>query len=108
MTDEELNEIINALKKKALGNTIETTTEQYEKNKDTKKMELVDKTIKKVQNDIDTQACIKLIDIEYKKRELEKPTNEYENMTDEQLRIEKQRLLALLFEENKNEYHKTK
>lgn len=95
MRDEELNELINALKEKALGNIITQTIEQYKKDEQGNDV-LSDRTIKKIANDIDTQACIKLIDIELKRRELEKNQDKYENLTDEELEAEKQRLLKEL------------
>lgn len=100
MPDEELNKLINALKEKALGNIIITTIEQYKKDEQGNDI-LSDRTIKKIANDIDTQACIKLIDIELKRRELEKNKNIYDDMTDEQLEEEKQRLLKELAFSNK-------
>lgn len=96
MTDEEFQSLINALKQKALGNAIEQVVETWKKN-DKGKMELTDKTVKKIMNDIDTQASIKLIDIELKRREIEQNRSMYDEMTDEQLEQEKQRLLKELF-----------
>lgn len=95
MSDEEFNEIIEKLKEKALGNVIENVVETYKKNENGK-MILDNKTIKKIKNEIDTQACIKLIDIELKRREIERTQNIYENMSDEELENEKQRLLKEL------------
>ena len=54
------------------------------------------KTIKKIQNDIDTQACIKLIDLELKRREIERELNPYEQLNDEELQREKKRLFKEL------------
>lgn len=99
MSDNELNKLIEALKEKALGNIITQTIEQYKKD-DKGNDILSDRTIKKIANDIDTQACIKLIDIELKRRELE-AKNEFEALTDEQLEQEKQRLLKELAFSNK-------
>lgn len=95
MSDEEFNEIIEKLKEKALGNVIENVVETYKKNENGK-MILDNKTIKKIKNEIDTQACIKLIDIELKRREIERTQNIYENMSDEELENEKQRLIKEL------------
>jgi hypothetical protein len=100
MLDEEFKELIDALKTKALGNTIEQTTETWEKDKDTNKMKLTGKVVKKISYDIDTQACIKLIDIELKQRELDKSQDKYSQMSDEELQAEKTRLLKKLHEES--------
>ena len=96
MTNEEFDELTNALKTKALGNTIEQTTETWEKDKETNKMKLTGKVVKKISYDIDTQACIKLIDLELKQRELEKNQDIYSQMSDEELQAEKMRLLREL------------
>ena len=98
MTDPEFETLTEALKTKALGNTIEQTTETWEKDKDTGKMKITGKVIKKISYDIDTQACIKLIDLELKRREIEKNQNIYEQMSDEELQEEKRRLLLELKE----------
>lgn len=98
MTNEEFEELTNALKTKALGNTIEQTTETWEKDKDTGKMKITGKVVKKISYDIDTQACIKLIDLELKQRELDKNFDKYSQMTDEELQAEKMRLLKELRE----------
>lgn len=102
MTNEEFEELTNALKTKALGNTIEQTTETWEKDKDTGKMKITGKVIKKISYDIDTQACIKLIDLELKQRELDKNLDKYSQMTDEELQAEKMRLLRELREAEEN------
>lgn len=99
MLDEEFNQLLNALKTKALGNTIEQTTETWEKDKETNKMKLTGKITKKISYDIDTQACIKLVDLELKQRELDKNQDKYSQMSDEELQAEKIRLLKLLKEE---------
>ena len=98
MTNEEFEELTNALKTKALGNTIEQTTETWEKDKDTGKMKITGKVVKKISYDIDTQACIKLIDLELKQRELDKNLDKYSHMSDEELQAEKMRLLRELRE----------
>lgn len=103
MLDEEFKELIDALKTKALGNTIEQTTETWEKDKDTNKMKLTGKVVKKISYDIDTQACIKLIDIELKQRELDKNQDKYSQMSDEELQAEKIRLLKELKEHEERE-----
>lgn len=100
MLDEELDELIEALKQKALGNIVTQTIEQFKKDDNGNDI-LSDRTIKKIANDIDTQACIKLIDIELKRREFDKNKDYYENLTDEQLEQEKQRLLKELAFSNK-------
>lgn len=94
MTDEQLDEIIEKLREKALGNVIENVVETYKKNENGK-LVLDNKTMKKIKNEIDTQACIKLIDIELKRREIENK-NDYEKLTDEELEREKIRLLKEL------------
>lgn len=94
MTDEQLDEIIEKLREKALGNVIENVVETYKKNENGK-LVLDNKTLKKIKNEIDTQACIKLIDIELKRREIENK-NDYNKLTDEELEEEKQRLLREL------------
>ena len=96
MTNEEFEKLTKALETKALGNTIEQTTETWEKDNETGKMKLTGKIVKKISYDIDTQACIKLIDLELKRRELEKNQDIYETMSDEELQAEKQRLLQEL------------
>ena len=57
------------------------------------------------QNDIDTSACIKLIDLELKRREIERDKEPYADLSDEELEQERQRLLAELqtqaFSDNK-------
>ena len=98
MTNEEFEELTKALKTKALGNTIEQTTETWEKDKDTGKMKITGKVVKKISYDIDTQACIKLIDLELKQRELDKNLDKYSHMSDEELQAEKMRLLRELRE----------
>ena len=102
MTSEEFEELTNALKTKALGNTIEQTTETWEKDKETGKMKITGKVVKKISYDIDTQACIKLIDLELKQRELDKNLDKYSQMTDEELQDEKIRLLRELREAEEN------
>ena len=94
MTDEQLDEIIEKLREKALGNVIENVVETYKKNENGK-LVLDNKTLKKIKNEIDTQACIKLIDIELKRREIDNK-NDYQKLTDEELEAEKQRLLQEL------------
>lgn len=94
MTDEQLDEIIEKLREKALGNVIENVVETYKKNENGK-LVLDNKTMKKIKNEIDTQACIKLIDIELKRREIDNK-NDYQKLTDEELEAEKQRLLQEL------------
>ncbi len=101
MSEEEFSELLKALNTKALGNTIEVATETWERDKETGKEILTGRVVKKTTFDIDTQACIKLIDIEMKRREQEKEFNPYEKLTDEQLEAEKQRLLKELWEEEK-------
>lgn len=96
MSEEEFNNLLKALNDKALGNTIETSTETWELDKETKKMKLVGKTTKKISYDIDTQACIKLIDLELKRRELDRNQDKYSQMSDEELEKEKIRLLKEL------------
>lgn len=96
MTNEEFEKITKALEEKALGNTIEQTTETWEKDKDTGKMKITSKVVKKISYDIDTQACIKLIDLELKQREMRQNENQFEQMTDKELEKEKIRLLKLL------------
>lgn len=104
MDDQEFNALIEALKTKALGNVVTTTIEQYKKDNEGNDI-LSDRTIKKILNDIDTQACIKLIDIELKRREIEKDREPYAELNDEELEQERQRLLAELnkvaFSDNK-------
>lgn len=95
MDDQEFNALIEALKTKALGNVVTTTIEQYKKDNEGNDI-LSDRTIKKIMNDIDTQACIKLIDIELKRRELERNTDPYAELSDEELEQERQRMLAEL------------
>ena len=95
MTNEQFDEILEKLREKALGNTIENIVETYKKNEDGK-LVLDNKTLKKIKNEIDTQACIKLIDIELKKRELEREMNPLEQLSDEELEHEKQRIIAEL------------
>lgn len=102
MTDEEFNKLIDALKQKALGNVIENVVETYKKNEDGK-MILDNKTLKKIKNEIDTQACIKLIDIELKRREMERNVNEFDNLSDEELERRKQELISKLKQELKEE-----
>lgn len=102
MTDEEFNKLIDALKQKALGNVIENVVETYKKNEDGK-MILDNKTLKKIKNEIDTQACIKLIDIELKRREMERNINEFDNLSDEELERRKQELISKLKQELKEE-----
>lgn len=102
MLDEEFDKLIDALKSKALGNVVENVVETYKKNEDGK-MILDNKTIKKIKNEIDTQACIKLIDIELKRREMERKVNQFDNMSDEQLEEEKQKLIAELKAELREE-----
>lgn len=94
MTDQQLNDLIEALRQKALGNIVEKTIENY--TTENGKNELTNKTITKIKNDIDTQACIKLIDIELKRREIERGNDNLEKMTDQELEQEKQRLLREL------------
>lgn len=94
MTDQQLNDLIEALRQKALGNIVEKTIENY--TTENGKNELTNKTITKIKNDIDTQACIKLIDIELKRREIERENDNLEKMTDQELEQEKQRLLREL------------
>lgn len=94
MTDQQLNDLIEALRQKALGNIVEKTIENY--TTENGKNELTNKTITKIKNDIDTQACIKLIDIELKRREIERENDNLEKMTDDELEQEKQRLLREL------------
>ena len=98
MPDEEFNQLLEALKSKALGNEQETTTETYERDKETGKMKLASKKTIKTKNEIDTQACVKIIDIETKRREKEAELNKtgIEAMSDEELEAEKQRLLKML------------
>jgi hypothetical protein len=102
MLDEEFDNLINALKTKALGNVVENVVETYKKNEDGK-MILDNKTIKKIKNEIDTQACIKLIDIELKRREMERKVNAYDNMSEEELEEEKQKLINQLKAELREE-----
>lgn len=102
MTDEEFNKLIDALKQKALGNVIENVVETYKKNEEGK-MVLDNKTLKKIKNEIDTQACIKLIDIELKRREMERNFNEFDNLSDEELEAKKQELISKLKQELKEE-----
>ena len=66
-------------------------------------MILDNKTIKKIKNEIDTQACIKLIDIELKRREMERKVNAYDNMSEEELEEEKQKLINQLKAELREE-----
>lgn len=94
MTDQQLNDLIEALRQKALGNIVEKTIENY--TTENGKNELTNKTITRIKNDIDTQACIKLIDIELKRREIERGNDNLEKMTDQELEQEKQRLLREL------------
>ena len=94
MNEKDFDKIINALKIKALGNVITITTEEYKEESGQK--ELKNKTIKKIQNDIDTQACIKLIDLELKRREIERENNPYDNLSDKELEQEKKRLFKEL------------
>ena len=95
MTDAEFNSLIDALKQKALGNVIENVVETYKKNEDGD-LVLDNKTLKKIKNEIDTQACIKLIDIELKRREMERNNNDFEKMSDEELELKKQELIREL------------
>lgn len=97
MDDNQFNALINALKEKALGNVIENIIETYHLTKEGIE-ELDSKTIKRIKNDIDTQACIKLIDIELKRRELEKDEKEeeFEKMTDDELLAEAERIFKQL------------
>lgn len=99
MTDQEFNLIIDKLKEKAVGNVIENVVETY-KQDEKGKQTLENRVVKKIFNEIDTQACIKLIDIELKRREIEK--SEYETMSDEELEKRRQELI----EELKNEIEK--
>ena len=66
-------------------------------------MILDNKTLKKIKNEIDTQACIKLIDIELKRREMERNVNEFDNLSDEELERRKQELISKLKQELKEE-----
>lgn len=99
MTDQEFNLIIDKLKEKAVGNVIENVVETYRQDEKGKQT-LENRVVKKIFNEIDTQACIKLIDIELKRREIEK--SEYETMSDEELEKRRQELI----EELKNEIEK--
>lgn len=101
MTNEQFDEILEKLREKALGNTIENVVETYKKNADGD-LVLDNKTLKKIKNEIDTQACIKLIDIELKKRELEKELNPLEKLSDEELERRKQNLIAELRKQIEN------
>lgn len=105
MTDEEYNNLLEALKSKALGNESETTTEIYERDKETGKMKLHSKKTIRTKNEIDTSACVKMIDIETKRREKEESKEtDYNSWTDEELEAEKQRLLKQLKEENQTAF----
>ena len=97
MDDNQFNALINALKEKALGNVIENVIETYHLTEEGIE-ELDSKTIKRIKNDIDTQACIKLIDIELKRRELEKDEKdqEFEKMTNDELLAEAERIYKQL------------
>ena len=97
MDDNQFNALINALKEKALGNVIENIIETYHLTEEGIE-ELDSKTIKRIKNDIDTQACIKLIDIELKRRELEKDEKdeEFEKMTNDELLAEAERIYKQL------------
>lgn len=76
------SELIEALRKKALGNEITTINEEYGQN-EKGELILVKKTQKTTKNDIDTTALIKLLEIEEKKHEDE--LNELRNKTDAEL-----------------------
>ena len=75
---------------------------EWEKDKETGKMKITGKVVKKISYDIDTQACIKLIDLELKQRELDKNLDKYSHMSDEELQAEKMRLLRELREAEEN------
>lgn len=77
-----IEEYISALKKKALGNEITTVVEDFVEN-DKGKLELVKKTQKTTKNDIDTQALLKLIEIEEKQKQTE--FDELKNLSDDEL-----------------------
>lgn len=98
MTDAEFNQLIDKLREKALGNTIQTIIEQYSTN-EKGEQKLDNRTLKKIVNDIDTQACIKLIDLELKRREIERNRDWLEEMTDEELELERIRLIKELAEQ---------
>lgn len=77
-----LDEYMSALKKKALGNEITTIIEDFAENE---KGELipVKKQQKTTKNDIDTQALLKLIDIEEKANQ--KKYDELKDLSDNEL-----------------------
>ncbi len=77
-----LDKLLKALEIKALGNEITTTKEETLINdKGEQNGKKITKTT--IKNDIDTSACIKLIDIELKKQESEK--ERLQSMSDEEL-----------------------
>ena len=85
---------------------IEKEISKHSKNSDVQSKVAVinfNKALKKIKNEIDTQACIKLIDIELKRREMERKVNAYDNMSEEELEEEKQKLINQLKAELREE-----
>lgn len=89
------NDLIRALTKKALGNEIVIITEEQIFDEEGKPIGKPKKTIKTTKNDIDTSACLKLLDIEERKREGEKITN----LSDDELQKKKEQLIIKLMQE---------
>lgn len=79
------DDLITALTKKALGNEITIITEEKTFDENGKLLGNPKKTIKSTKNDIDTSACLKLLEIEERKRECQKIAN----LSDEELQKRK-------------------
>lgn len=75
--------LIEALRKKALGNEITTIVEDFAEN-EKGKLVSVKKQQKTTKNDIDTQALLKLIELEEK--EEQKEFDALKELSDEELR----------------------
>lgn len=75
-------QLINALEKKALGNKIDIINEEYTQNEKGDFI-LTKRTKKTTENDIDTSALLKLIEIREKEEENEQ--NWLKNLSDEEL-----------------------
>lgn len=91
-----MNDLIEALRKKALGNEITTLTKEYAEN-EKGKLVLVKQTQKTTKNDIDTQALLKLIEIEQSKED--KQLEEIKGLTDKQLQKKAYELAIQIIEE---------
>ena len=89
------DDLINALTKKALGNEITIITEEQTFDEEGKPTGKPKKTIKTTKNDIDTSACLKLLDIEERKREGEK----IEKLSDDELQKIKKQLIKKFMKE---------